>query len=50
VLLRETSTRLELRIALPQTGAFADLTPGARGYFSFDPQRAMCFPAGAAHA
>jgi spermidine/putrescine transport system ATP-binding protein len=50
VLLREARSRQELRIALPQTGAFADLTPGARVYFGFDPQRAMCFPAAAAHA
>jgi spermidine/putrescine transport system ATP-binding protein len=45
VLLREHASRLELRIALPQTGAFADLVPGQRICFSFDPQRAMCFPA-----
>jgi spermidine/putrescine transport system ATP-binding protein len=45
VLLREPSSRLELRIALPQTGAFADLKPGQRICFSFDPQRAICFPA-----
>jgi spermidine/putrescine transport system ATP-binding protein len=50
VLLREAVSRLELRIALPQTGAFADLKPGARVYFSFDPQRAICFPIEAAHA
>jgi spermidine/putrescine transport system ATP-binding protein len=44
VLLRETRSGIELRIALPQTGTFADLKPGARVYFSFDPQRAICFP------
>jgi spermidine/putrescine transport system ATP-binding protein len=49
VLLRELRSRLELRIALPQTGAFADLKPGAQVSFSFDPQRALCFSA-AAHA
>jgi spermidine/putrescine transport system ATP-binding protein len=50
VLLREQRSRLELRIALPQTGAFADLRPGAQISFSFDPERAVCFPAGASHA
>ncbi|HYM43011.1 MAG TPA: ABC transporter ATP-binding protein [Steroidobacteraceae bacterium] len=52
-LLRERISRLELRVALPQTGAFADLKPGQRVCFSFDPQRAVCFAgsaAGAAHA
>jgi spermidine/putrescine transport system ATP-binding protein len=49
VLLRELHSRLELRIALPQTGAFAQLQVGARVYFSFDPQRALCFPAAPAH-
>ncbi len=44
VLLREAQSRLELRIALPQTGAFADLRPGARICFGFDPERAICFP------
>jgi spermidine/putrescine transport system ATP-binding protein len=50
VLLRETRSRCELRVALPQTGAYSDLEVGARICFSFDPQRAMCFPAAAAHA
>jgi spermidine/putrescine transport system ATP-binding protein len=44
VLLREPHSQLELRVALPQTGAFADLKPGGRVCFSFDPQRAICFP------
>ena len=44
VLLREAQSRRELRIALPQTGAFADLRPGARICFGFDPERAICFP------
>ena len=44
-LLKEHSSRLELRVALPQTGAFADLKPGQRIFFGFDPQRAICFPA-----
>ena len=50
VLLREAASSQELRIALPQTGAFADLAVGTRVCFSFDPQRAICFPAQAAHA
>jgi spermidine/putrescine transport system ATP-binding protein len=45
VLLQELQSRAEFRVALPQTGAFADLRPGARISFSFDPQRAVCFPA-----
>ena len=44
VLLRESQSRRELRIALPQTGAFADLQPGVRINFGFDPERAICFP------
>ena len=44
VLLRESQSRRELRIALPQTGAFADLRPGARICFGFDAERAVCFP------
>jgi spermidine/putrescine transport system ATP-binding protein len=50
VLLREAHSRLELRIALPQTGAYSDLRVGAHICFSFDPERAICFPAAAAHA
>jgi spermidine/putrescine transport system ATP-binding protein len=50
VLLRETKSRAELRVALPQTGAYADLSPGATIAFAFDPQRAFCFPASGAHA
>ena len=48
VLLREPDSRLELRVALPQTGAFADLKVGAQVCFSFDAERALCFPAAAA--
>ncbi len=44
-LLREPRSRLELRIALPQTGALADLKVGERVYFGFDPERAICFAA-----
>jgi len=43
VLIREDLTRSEFRVALPQTGRFADLTVGERIHFSFDPQRAICF-------
>jgi spermidine/putrescine transport system ATP-binding protein len=43
VLLREELTRGEFRVALPQTGRFADLRVGERVHFSFDPQRAVCF-------
>jgi spermidine/putrescine transport system ATP-binding protein len=50
VLVREQKTRLEFRIALPQTGRYADLRVGERIVFSFDPTRAACFPAPAAHA
>jgi spermidine/putrescine transport system ATP-binding protein len=44
-LVREAHDRLDLRIALPQTGALADLKVGERACFSFDPERAVCFPA-----
>jgi spermidine/putrescine transport system ATP-binding protein len=43
VLLHEELTRLELRVALPQTGRFADLQVGERVFFAFDPHRAICF-------
>jgi spermidine/putrescine transport system ATP-binding protein len=45
VLLKEERTRREFRIALPQTGRFSDLRPQEKVVFSFDPQRAVCFPA-----
>jgi spermidine/putrescine transport system ATP-binding protein len=50
VLLRELQSRLEVRIALPQNGSFADLHAGTRICFSFDPERAICFLAPPAHA
>ena len=50
VLIREAKSRFEFRIALPQTGRYADLKVGERIYFSFDPERAVCFAAPAAHA
>ncbi len=34
-----------LRLALPQTGAFADLRPGEPLCFAFDPAQAVCFSA-----
>jgi len=45
VLLREAASRFEFRIALPQTGRFADLKVGETVQFGFDPQRAVCFAA-----
>ena len=45
VLLKESVTRSEFRIALPQTGQFSDLKPQEKVVFSFDPERAVCFPA-----
>jgi spermidine/putrescine transport system ATP-binding protein len=51
VLLQEDLTRFEFRVALPQTGRFADLKVGERVFFSFDPQRAICFSShGGSHA
>jgi len=50
VLLRETRSRREFRIALPQTGQFADLRVHEKVLFSFDPERATCFAARAGAA
>jgi len=50
VLLQEAGTRREFRIALPQTGQFSDLKPHEKVAFSFDPARAVCFPARAGAA
>ncbi len=50
VLLGESRTRREFRIALPQTGQFSDLRPREKVVFSFDPARAVCFPARAGAA
>ena len=47
VLVREATSRAEIRIALPQTGRFADLNVAETIAFGFDPQRAVCFPVGA---
>ena len=48
VLIVEQQSRFEFRVALPQTGRLANLAPGAQVAFGFDPQRAICFAAGAA--
>jgi spermidine/putrescine transport system ATP-binding protein len=45
ILLKEQRSGFEYRIALPQTGAYADLQVGTRVYFSFEPDRAACFAA-----
>ena len=45
VLVLEAATRHEFRIALPQTGRYADLLPGERVAFGFEPDRAVCFAA-----
>jgi spermidine/putrescine transport system ATP-binding protein len=45
VLLAEAQTQHEFRIALPQTGQFADLKVGETVAFTFLPERATCFPA-----
>jgi len=50
VLLREAGSGAELRIALPQTGRYADLRVGETVAFGFDPRRATCFAAPAARA
>ena len=50
VLIREENSRFEFRIALPQTGRYADLKVGERIAFGFDPQRAVCFTATQSHA
>jgi spermidine/putrescine transport system ATP-binding protein len=50
VLLRELHSQLEVRVALPQNGSYADLRAGARICFSFDPERAICFLAPPTHA
>ena len=48
VLLHEENSHTKFRIALPQTGQFADLVVGERVHFGFDPLRALCFAAGPA--
>ena len=46
VLLRESTSQTEFRIALPQTGHLCDLAVGETVTFGFDPQRAVCFSVG----
>ncbi|MFM7626526.1 MAG: ABC transporter ATP-binding protein [Gammaproteobacteria bacterium] len=43
VLLREARSRAEFRVALPQTGRYADLKVDERVLFTFAPERAVCF-------
>jgi spermidine/putrescine transport system ATP-binding protein len=50
VLIKELKSRFEFRIALPQTGRYADLRVGERIHFCFDPDRAVCFAAAGSHA
>jgi len=45
VLVTEETTRAEIRIALPQTGRFADLSVDEKIAFGFDAERAVCFRA-----
>ena len=46
VLLRESTSQSEFRIALPQTGRLADLRIGEQVAFSFNPLNAVCFAVG----
>jgi spermidine/putrescine transport system ATP-binding protein len=46
VLVNESTTRTEMRIALPQTGRLADLQVGETVAFGFEPARVACFAAG----
>jgi len=46
VLVREQPTNTEFRIALPQTGQFADLRESEMIVFGFDPERAISFRGG----
>ena len=45
VLVREVRSHAEIRIALPQTGRFADLSVGETIAFGVEPARAACFAA-----
>jgi len=49
VLLREQASRCEFRVALPQTGRYADLKVNEPVLFSFAADRAVCFATGSAH-
>jgi len=46
VLVREATTRAEVRIALPQTGRYSDLRVDEAVAFGFDAGRAVCFRSG----
>jgi spermidine/putrescine transport system ATP-binding protein len=46
VLVREEKAGAEIRIALPQTGRYADLAVGETIAFGFEAQMAVCFRAG----
>ncbi|HSC99573.1 MAG TPA: ABC transporter ATP-binding protein [Casimicrobiaceae bacterium] len=46
VLVNESTTRTEMRIALPQTGRLSDLQVGETVAFGFEPARVACFAAG----
>ena len=48
VLVRESASRHEFRIALPQTGRYADLRVGEAVAFGFAPDRVAVFPAASA--
>jgi spermidine/putrescine transport system ATP-binding protein len=50
VLLHEATTQCALRIALPQTGRYADLKPQEHIAFSFDAALVSCFPERGARA
>jgi spermidine/putrescine transport system ATP-binding protein len=43
VIVRESATSTQLRVALPQTGRYADLNVGEPVAFGFDPHNAVCF-------
>jgi len=45
----ESRTGVEIRIALPQTGRFADLAVDETVAFAFDARRAVCFRSSATH-
>jgi spermidine/putrescine transport system ATP-binding protein len=45
VLVKERQSGLELKVALPQTGAFADLRPKDAIGFAIDPKQTVCFKA-----
>jgi spermidine/putrescine transport system ATP-binding protein len=49
VLVHEEKTRAEVRIALPQTGRFADLGVDEAVAFAFEARRAVCFRSSGSH-